>query len=267
MTHFTERSGEGGWGAARADLRSPGHPSSAGPGGPAADGPWLIERLVGSAEGLHRLGLPDPARRRLRWCRAEGPALVLGSAEPEGHVDRAAAAALGLPVVRRRSGGSSVVVGPGRVGWLDVVVPAGDALWSDDVGVAPLWLGRAWATALGVLGAPGLVVHAGPMQRSVWSGYVCFAGTGPGEVGGPAGKVVGISQRRTRAAALFQCGVLLHWDPAEAVAALAVDRVAAAADLAGTAGGLDAVLGRPVEPGELEAAFEHALGATAAVAT
>jgi len=27
------------------------------------------------------------------------------------------------------------------------------------------------------------------------------------------------------------------------------------------------VLGRPVEPGELEAAFEHALGATAAVAT
>jgi len=105
------------------------------------------------------------------------------------------------------------------------------------------------------------------MQRSVWSGYVCFAGTGPGEVGGPAGKVVGISQRRTRAAALFLCGVVLHWDPAAAVAALAVDRVAAAADLAGTAGGLDAVLGRPVEPGELEAAFEHALGATAAVAT
>ena len=265
MTHFTQGSGEGGWGAARADL---GPPAQTGPdevrGGSSADAAWTVERLAGSADQLHRLGLSDPSRRRLRWCRAEGPALVLGSAEPEGHVDRAAAAALGLPVVRRRSGGSSVVVGPGRVGWLDVVVPAGDALWSDDVGVAPLWLGRAWATALGVLGAPGLVVHAGPMQRSVWSGYVCFAGTGPGEVGGAAGKVVGISQRRTRGAALFQCGVLLHWDPAEAVAALAVDRAAATAALAGSAGGLDVVLGRRAEPGELEAAFERAVGGAAA---
>ena len=251
MTHFTEGSGEGGWGAARADLRS-------------TDPAWVIERLVGSAQQLHRLGWPDPPGRRLRWCRADGPALVVGSAQPEAHVDRAAAIALDLPVVRRRSGGSSVVVGPGRVAWLDVVVPAGDPLWTDDVGVAPLWLGRAWAAALGALGARGLAVHAGAMRGSVWSGYVCFAGTGPGEVGGAAGKVVGISQRRTRGAALFQCGVLLHWDPAEAVAALAVDRAAATAALAGSAGGLDVVLGRRAEPGELEAAFERAVGGAAA---
>jgi lipoate-protein ligase A len=219
--------------------------------------------VAGSPAQLHGLGVSDPSRRRLRWCRAEGPALVLGSAQPEGHVDRAAATALALPVVRRRSGGSSVVVGPGRVAWLDVVVPAGDPLWSEDVRVAPLWLGRAWVAALAALGVGGLVVHAGPMQRSAWSGHVCFAGTGPGEVHGSAGKVVGISQRRTRDAALFQCGVLLHWDPAEAVAALAVDRAAATAAVAGTACGLDMVLDRRAAPGELEAAFESAVGATA----
>jgi lipoate-protein ligase A len=266
VTHFTQGSGEGGWGAARADL---GPPAQTGQdevrGGSSADAAWTVERLAGSADQLHRLGLSDPSRRRLRWCRADGPALVLGSAQPGDHVDRAAAAALALPVVRRLSGGSSVVVGPGRVAWLDVVVPAGDPLWSDDVGVAPLWLGRAWAAALATLGASGLAVHAGRMRRSPWSDHVCFAGTAPGEVGGPAGKVVGISQRRTRAAALFQCGVVLHWDPAAAVAALAVDRPAAAAALAGAARGLDVVLGRVPAPGELEAAFERTVGSTAPV--
>jgi lipoate---protein ligase len=268
VTHFTQGSGEGGWGAARADLGPPGAPGPREPGpvlgGSPADPPWVVERVAGSADQLHRLGLSDPSCRRLRWCRADGPALVLGSGQPEAHVDRAAAAALALPVVRRRSGGSAVVVGPRRVAWLDVVVPAGDPLWSDDVGVAPVWLGRAWVVALATLGAKGLGVHAGPMRRSPWSSYVCFAGTGAGEVGGPTGKVVGISQRRTRAAALFQCGVLLHWDPAEAVAALTVDRQAANTALAESAGGLDVVLGRMPGPGELETAFERTVGAGAA---
>jgi len=258
VTHFTEGSGEGGWGAARADLGrglSKDRQSAV---------PWAVERVGGPAEGLHRLGAPVPARRLLRWCRAEGPALVLGSAQPERHVDRQAAGALGLAVARRRSGGSSVVVGPARVVWLDVVVPVGDPLWSDDVGVAPLWLGRAWVDALGALGASGLRVHTGAMQRTPWSGYVCFAGTGPGEVVGDGGKVVGISQRRTRDAALFQCGALLHWDPAEAVAALAVDRPAATAALADAARGLDAVLGRRADASELESAFEAAVAARAA---
>ena len=51
MTHFTEGSGEGGWGAARADLRS-------------TDPAWVIERLVGSAQQLHRLGVGAPVKRR-----------------------------------------------------------------------------------------------------------------------------------------------------------------------------------------------------------
>jgi lipoate-protein ligase A len=182
-------------------------------------------------------------------------ALVLGSGEPLAHVDRAAAAAAGLAVVRRRSGGSSVLVGPGRMVWLDVVVPDGDPLWDDDVGVAPLWLGRAWAGALAALGVPGAVVHEGRMERAPWSDHVCFAGTAPGEVRVPAGKVVGISQRRTRTAALFQCGALLRWDAPEAVAALAIDRAAAARALAHAAAGIEDLVG-PVRRGALEREVE-----------
>jgi lipoate-protein ligase A len=183
------------------------------------------------------------------------PALVLGPGEPVAHVDMTAAAAAGLVVVRRRSGGASVLVGPGRITWLDVVVPAGDPLWDDDIGVAPLWLGRAWADALAALGVVGAVVHEGRMERAPWSDYVCFAGTAPGEVRVPAGKVVGISQRRTRAAALFQCGALLRWDASEAVSALAIDRSAAARALEHAAIGIEDLIGR-VARGALEREVE-----------
>jgi lipoate-protein ligase A len=234
-----QRSGEGGWGAARADLER-----------------WSVQRLAGSAGLLHRLGIPSAPRRLLRWCHAVGPALVVGSAQPEAHVDRGAAAAAGLDVVRRRSGGSSVVVGPGRALWLDVIVPAGDPLWDDDVGVAPLWLGRAWAAALAALGVAGARVHEGRVERAPWSGYVCFGGTAPGEVRVPEGKVVGISQRRARGAALFQCGALLTWSSREAVAALAVDRADAARALAPAAVGIEDLIG-PVPRRELERVVER----------
>ena len=63
----------------------------------------------------------------------------------------------------------------------------------------------------------------GPMVRAPWSELVCFAGLGPGEVTVGGAKVVGMSQRRTRAAARFQCGVVHRWAPAELVALLALD--------------------------------------------
>ncbi len=181
---------------------------------------------------------------------------MIGSAEPAAHVDPASAEAAGLEVVRRRSGGSSVLVVPGAIAWLDVVLPAGDPLWHDDVGVAPVWLGQAWAGALGDLGVTGATVHTGRMERAAWSDHVCFAGTAPGEVRVPAGKVVGISQRRVRTAALFQCGALLRWDAGAAVAALAVDRAGAARALAGAAVGL-AELDGAVTRHALERAVER----------
>ena len=62
------------------------------------------------------------------------------------------------------------------------------------------------------------------LGRSPWSDVVCFAGLGPGEVRNQAGaKVVGMSQRRTREAARFQCAALARWDPKALVDLLAGD--------------------------------------------
>jgi lipoate-protein ligase A len=62
-------------------------------------------------------------------------------------------------------------------------------------------------------------------------------------------KVVGVSQRRTRAGALFQCAALLRWAPGDLLELLAVPddrRRQAASHLAGAAVGID-VEGRALE--------------------
>lgn len=186
----------------------------------------------------------------MTWCDVTAPAVVLGSTQGDATL---APGAAGLGVARRRTGGGAVLVEPGRVVWADVVVPSGDQLWQADVGRAVWWLGDVWAAALAELGLDGAAVHRGGLVRTPWSATVCFAGLGPGEVSVGGRKVVGISQRRTRAGALFQCAVPLAWDAAPLLAALALtpaERRAAAAALT------DAV--RPVAgcpAGEVEAAF------------
>jgi lipoate-protein ligase A len=196
---------------------------------------WGVTRAPSSAAAFHAREIPDPAERAVWVCDATGPALVLGSAQPEGGVDRAACAAAGVDVVRRRSGGGAVLVVPGELLWVDLLLPAGDRLWQDDVGRAFHWVGAAWAAALGELGVAA-DVHRGPLVRTRWSAEVCFAGLGPGEVTVAGRKVVGISQRRTRAAARFQCAALAAWDPGPTVGLLGLPP-AAAHDLAEVATG------------------------------
>jgi hypothetical protein len=87
-----------------------------------------------------------------------------------------------------------------------------------------VWLGRRVAEALAAVGVAGTTVHDGPMRRTAWSGAVCFDGLGPGEATTAAGKLVGISQRRTRAGARFQCAVHVAWAPAALVALLSPPR-------------------------------------------
>ena len=135
--------------------------------------------------------------------RSHRSTLVLGSTQP--WIDVPA-----LEVCRRRSGGGAVLVRPHEVLWIDVLLPRDDPLWDDDVARSTHWLGETWRDALGV----GLV-HTGEMIRTLWSSAICFAGVGPGEVLVDGAKVVGISQRRTRAGARFQCAVMRTWDPSE----------------------------------------------------
>ena len=194
-------------------------------------------------------------------CRPDGPALVLGSAQDERRIDHGRLADAGVPVVRRRSGGGIVLLVPGQSVWIDVDVPAADVLWEADVGRAFVWLGRAWADALGDLGVAGPRSHAGPMEEGRWGRLVCFAGLGPGEVTVTGRKLVGIAQRRTRAAARFQCAVLLRWEAGPLVDLLAVgeeERAGMAADLASCAVGL-AELGVAAAQDEVLAALRARL--------
>jgi len=222
--------------------------------------PWAIEHRSGSAAHFHAQPLPDPVRRSVWWFAIDRPALVLGSAQRDDVVDTAAVATARLEVVRRRSGGGAVLLTPGEVTWVDVIIPARDPLWHDDVGRAFDWLGEAWVATFETLGVVDPRAHRGAMVRTAWSDLVCFAGLGRGEVTVGGRKVVGISQRRTRHGARFQCAVLHVWDPAALLAVLRLtptERQRAASEVADSATGL--ALPSAGANG-LEAAFLRELG-------
>jgi len=204
--------------------------------------------------------------------RVTRSAVVLGSTQDEAVVDRRRAALAGVGVVRRRSGGGAVLVGPGDPWWIDLWIPRGDPLCVDDVGRAPEWVGECWVRALRALGAGGaggLGVHRGPARRTAWSELVCFAGVGPGEVvvaGGGAGggprKVVGIAQWRARQGALFHCAAYRRWDPtalADLLVVPSAERDSLTRSLGVSAVGLEAWPAAPPGQRDVAAALVAAL--------
>jgi len=200
--------------------------------------------------------------------RVTSPAIVLGSTQDERVVDRQRASQAGFAVVRRRSGGGAVLVGPGDPWWFDLWIPRGDPLFDDDVGRAPAWVGECWVTTLGALGLGdpgGLQVHRGPPVRAPWSDLVCFAGIGPGEVvatfrgsAQPPRKVVGIAQWRGREGVLFHCAAYRRWDPRALSDLLVVpgpQRRELGPALAASAAGLEQLGGAVPGPGQVIEAF------------
>lgn len=211
------------------------------PGRFSVSGRWNVVHEVGPAGPFHERDWASASSPTAWFLSVTRPALVLGSTQDDGVVDRKRASASGVDVVRRRSGGGAVLVEPGRLVWVDLFVPAGDPLWQVDVGRAFHWVGRLWTEGLATLGVEARW-HDGPLVETPWSKLVCFAGLGPGEVMAAGRKVVGISQRRTPAGALFQCAALLAWDPTPLVDLLALsvgERRQALGDLDDVATGLD----------------------------
>ncbi|MCP5026469.1 MAG: hypothetical protein GY929_09310 [Actinomycetia bacterium] len=208
-------------------------------------GGWTVEHRSGSAGELHGLDLPDPVERTVWVFEIERPAIVLGSGQLTPIVNDEAAGDAGVEVVRRRSGGGAVHLVPGRQAWIDLLIPADDPLWDDDVGRAMHWVGRCWAQALGSLGRDGKV-HRGAMVSTPASSVVCFAGLGPGEVTVGGRKVVGVSQRRTRRGARFQTTALMGWKPGELEPFLTSEALEGAnrINLEGVAAGLGGPAGR-----------------------
>jgi lipoate---protein ligase len=212
---------------------------------------WNVEFFNGSAADFHGRDMPEAAQRTVWVFKVMAPALVLGSTQSLDVVDTSACAAAGVEVVKRRSGGGAVFLAPGDVTWIDVVIGSDDPLWMHDVGESMWWLGEVWTAALGDLGVLNASVHRGPMVTNEWSRLVCFAGLGPGEVVTPEGKLVGISQRRTRSAARFQCAIYRAWNPGALASLLAGDQVQPEA--------LPAVASLDAAPDAIAAAFFRSL--------
>ena len=176
---------------------------------------WPQHELRDSAEALHHSTLP--ARRGVWFMMPLRPAIVVGSSQKVSDINSDFCESNGIDVVRRRSWGGAVYVHPSDSLWIDVVIPRDDPLWVDDVGRAMWWLGDYFAELLTSLGQGSFAVHRQAVVTNNWSSALCFAGVGAGEVlrnanGANQGKVVGISQRRTRDFARFQCIAYSAWD-------------------------------------------------------
>lgn len=175
------------------------------------------------------------------WSTVDVPALVLGRLAVDPAIDRAAADADGIVVVRRSSGGGPVLWDRDLVA-LDVVLPRGHRLAGDDVVGAYRWLGEAIAEALRALGATGVevveVATARAARRRPGPAVdACFGGLSPFEVLAGGRKVVGLSQARRRQGALLQAGIPLRLDAARLGRLMGRD-AAFAAGLSATAAGL-----------------------------
>lgn len=221
--------------------------------------------MKGDAGTLHDRPIEPVAR--VEVLEIERPAVVLGSTQSFDVIDATRASELGFDVVRRRSGGGVVVLQPGDHAWIDVTVPRGHALWSDDVERATWWLGEAWCDVLRDADPRSQwTVHQGKLTASAPERVVCFASVGPGEVvrhervppsgdeqraGGAAGqvlrKVVGVSQRRTKDAARFQCTVFRVIDLALHRQLLRDEVPASLANAAGVGAALDDVVRAAVQ--------------------
>lgn len=196
------------------------------------DSSWKVQHRHGSAQDLHDRGAADRIEGRCVVVHhVEERAVVLGSTQTDAVLDPDAVSALGLELARRRSGGGAVLLIPGEHVWVDVVVPSHDPLADDDVERATWWLGRAWARALGlgpVVAAPagrhsavgGAALQLRGVSDRAAGRVACFAALGPGEVSVDGRKVLGVSQRRTRFGARFQCIAYSLWDPEPLLAAL-----------------------------------------------
>jgi hypothetical protein len=106
---------------------------------------------VERALGMIAEGAPLPA---LCWYWAVEPTLILGVFQPPEVINEAAATARGMPLVRRRSGGTGVLAGPPLLS-LDIALPPGHRLALPDVTESYHWLGRAWLTTMEAIGARG----------------------------------------------------------------------------------------------------------------
>ncbi|GAC1614213.1 MAG: hypothetical protein NVS4B9_02170 [Ktedonobacteraceae bacterium] len=239
---------------------------------------WLIYPLtiadqqqhIELSEHLLRAALPgDPAT--LYWSLAEPAGLVLGFSQKHDVLNPATLAEATLPIYYRRAGGTTVLVGPTLLS-LDVILPAGHPLILADLVESYRWFGEAWVAALKILGVQARIVppaeaHAQRALRrepttrdyELLLNRACYGSLSPYEVVVGQRKIVGLDMIRRRAGTLLQAGVLLQWETsmlAHLLGHTVVEQRLLQQGLLERAVGLDSLLGRVIDSGEVIDAFE-----------
>lgn len=153
------------------------------------------------------------------WHSTDCPTLIVGAGQRVDDSVRKACEALGVCLVKRQAGGTSVFASAGVLG-LDIVLPTGYRLVSSDVVEGYRWLGEIWAFALEELSVASHLVTteearaAVPPEDDVADALrtACFGTLSPYEVLSNGRKLVGLAQVRRRAGVLLQSGVHRHFD-------------------------------------------------------
>ena len=212
--------------------------------------------------------LPETGTPALRWYHTSKRALVLGNGQKLEAADLAVSRERGIPVYRRTSGGTAVLVDGDGLS-MEVALPAGHPLATGDVVLGYRWLGEVWAQALRALGIqtaramPTDEVRAlPPLATDDPLRLACYGTLSPWEPVAGTRKVVGLSQVRRRGGTLYQVGVYLRWRPEALVELLALpedERAALLPRLHAATAGLDELAGRPVTVREVTTAVEETL--------
>jgi len=232
---------------------------------PFSDAPMGRQLALGEAllEECAASGAPA-----LRWYVPTEPALVLGNGQKPRIVDVAACHAAGARIYRRTSGGTAVLVNAELLS-LDVILPAGHALWTSDIVTAYHWVGAWWQDALHALGAKKAraisteeVRAIPPLAPDDPLRLACYGTLSPWEVVVGRRKLVGLCQVRRRPGALYQIGVYRRFDPKALGQLLDLNntsRKTLATRLHNATLGLDQATGREVAHNEVMRAVEAAL--------
>ncbi|HSB42447.1 MAG TPA: lipoate--protein ligase family protein [Methylomirabilota bacterium] len=148
-------------------------------------------------EALLRGRLSGAAPPTLRFFAWRPPTVSLGYGQALDHrIDVDAAAALGIGLVRRPTGGSAILhEGPDLELTYSVAARAGDFEGAEDLLETYRWIGAALVAGINRLGAPVAMVPVQPSDPAAMPTF-CFARTGSYELEVGGRKVVGSAQRR-----------------------------------------------------------------------
>jgi lipoyl(octanoyl) transferase len=154
---------------------------------------------------LRALGPPT-----IRFFAWHPPAISIGYGQLlDGRIDLDAAAAMGIDLVRRATGGSAILHGgPNLELTYSVVAASEDFSGADDLLATYRWIGAALAAGLGSLGAPVEMVPVQPSDAAAMPAF-CFLRTGTYELEVEGLKLVGSAQRRRGAGFLQHGSVML----------------------------------------------------------